>query len=123
MNGMRLRPGCRLRSAIVRSHRCDRGQTIPEYALVIAVIAVLLIVGMLFLGGKVDVVFRKSGTGPGTLKPPTAQCDPNYGGACVPPYPPDLDCEDLTALGLPLPVSVVDGDPHGLDPDGDGLGC
>jgi Flp pilus assembly pilin Flp len=52
MNGMRLRPWCRLRSAIARSHHCERGQTIPEYALLIAASAVLLIVGMVFLGGN-----------------------------------------------------------------------
>jgi Flp pilus assembly pilin Flp len=113
----------RLRSAIHLPY-CERGQTIIEYALIIAAIAVLLIVGMVFLGGKVNDQFHKSGSSPpGTLRPPTAQCDPNYGGACVPPYPPDLDCPDLRALGLALPVSVVGGDPHGLDPDGDGLGC
>ena len=50
-------------------------------------------------------------------------CDPDYAGACVPPPPPDLDCADLRALGLPLPVRVVGGDPHHLDGDGDGYGC
>jgi micrococcal nuclease len=41
----------------------------------------------------------------------------------VPPYPPDLDCADLRALGIPLPVRVVGSDPHRLDGDHDGLGC
>ena len=50
-------------------------------------------------------------------------CDPNYSGGCVPPYPPDLDCADLRWLGIPLPVRVVGQDPHRLDGDGDGLGC
>ena len=50
-------------------------------------------------------------------------CDPNYAGACVPPYPPDLDCPDLRARGLRLPVRVVGSDPHRLDGDRDGLGC
>lgn len=26
-----------------------------------------------------------------------AACDPNYTGACVPPYPPDVDCKDIPA--------------------------
>ncbi len=39
------------------------------------------------------------------------------------PHPPDVDCADLRALGIPLPVAVVGGNPHGLDPDGDGRGC
>jgi micrococcal nuclease len=51
------------------------------------------------------------------------KCDPNYSGGCVPPYPPDLDCADLRALGVPLPVRVVAQDPHRLDGDGDRLGC
>jgi micrococcal nuclease len=53
----------------------------------------------------------------------TGPCDPNYSGACMPPYPPDLDCADLRALALAPPVSVVGDDPHRLDGDGDGLGC
>ncbi len=56
--------------------------------------------------------------------PPAApRCDPNYAGACVPPPPPDLDCGDLRALGLTLPVRVVGSDPHRLDGDRDGYGC
>lgn len=57
--------------------------------------------------------------------PPPAPrgCDSNYAGACVPPYPPDLDCGELRALGLALPVRVVGSDPHRLDGDGDRLGC
>jgi endonuclease YncB( thermonuclease family) len=52
-----------------------------------------------------------------------AGCDPNYAGGCVPPYPPDDDCADLRARGIPTPVRVVGDDPHHLDGDGDGLGC
>jgi micrococcal nuclease len=62
-------------------------------------------------------------TAPVPLVPPSAGCDPNYTGACVPPYPPDLDCGELRALGLDVPVRVVGSDPHRLDADGDGLGC
>jgi endonuclease YncB( thermonuclease family) len=50
-------------------------------------------------------------------------CDPNYAGGCVPPYPPDVDCADLRARGIPTPVRIVGADPHNLDGDGDGLGC
>lgn len=50
-------------------------------------------------------------------------CDPNYAGGCVPPYPPDVDCADLRARGIPTPVRIVGADPHHLDGDGDGLGC
>lgn len=53
---------------------------------------------------------------------PQSGCDPNYAGACVPPYPPDVDCPELRTRGL-APVRVVGSDPHRLDGDGDGLGC
>jgi micrococcal nuclease len=49
-------------------------------------------------------------------------CDPNYAGACVPPYPPDIDCDYLRDRKL-APVRVVGSDPHRLDADGDKLGC
>jgi hypothetical protein len=45
-------------------------------------------------------------------------CDPNYSGACVPPYPPDVDCADVGTS-----VTVTGSDPHGLDGDNDGVGC
>ncbi len=44
-------------------------------------------------------------------------CDPNY-LPCIPPPPPDLDCGDLR-----IGVRVIGDDPHGLDRDGDGVGC
>jgi endonuclease YncB( thermonuclease family) len=62
-------------------------------------------------------------SGPRSTAPPASgKCDPNYTGGCVPPYPPDLDCADIRALGI-APVRVVGADPHGLDGDGDGWGC
>jgi micrococcal nuclease len=48
-------------------------------------------------------------------------CDPNYRG-CIPPYPPDLDCGNIRAMGL-APVYRIGGDLHRLDRDGDGVGC
>lgn len=48
---------------------------------------------------------------------PAADCDPNYSG-CVSPFPPDVDCADVSG-----PVTVTGSDPHGLDRDGDGVAC
>ena len=59
---------------------------------------------------------------PSRTPPPSGKCDPNYAGGCVPPYPPDLDCADIRAMGI-APVRVVGSDPHRLDGDHDGLGC
>ncbi|MDP2710362.1 MAG: excalibur calcium-binding domain-containing protein [Solirubrobacteraceae bacterium] len=50
-------------------------------------------------------------------EPSASNCDPNYSG-CVPPYPPDVNCADVSG-----PVQVLGSDPHGLDRDGDGIGC
>lgn len=60
----------------------------------------------------------ESSAGSSVSPVPGAQCDANYEGACVPPYPPDVNCADVGT-----PVRVVGGDPHRLDGDGDGTGC
>ncbi len=46
-------------------------------------------------------------------------CDPSYPTVCIPPPPPDLDCDDIEEVNFP----VVGNDPHNLDPDGNGIGC
>lgn len=46
-------------------------------------------------------------------------CDPNYQGACIPSYPPDLDCGDVSAARF----HSTGNDPHGFDGDGDGIAC
>jgi Flp pilus assembly pilin Flp len=114
-----MRPGSQMRA----DPRRESGQTNPEYALVLAGIAVILIVSLLFAGGKVNHVFRASApqTG-GAMRPPAATCDPSYKGACIPPPPPYLSCADLRSLHVG-PVNVVGSDPQGLDPDHDGIAC
>lgn len=124
---MHLRSLSRMPKAIAGLRNGEQGQTNIEYALIIAGIGVLLIVGVFLLGGRIGERATASSAPGGSVltppPPPSTQCDPSYTGACVPPAPPDLDCGDLRALGLPLPVRVVGSDPHRLDPDGDGLGC
>ena len=100
----------------------SRDQGTVEYALIIASIAVVLILGMLFFAGKVEDLFTGSPESP-EFRPPVPRCDPSYAGACIPPPPPDLDCDDLGALGIHGEVRVVGSDPHGLDADGDGIAC
>jgi len=46
-------------------------------------------------------------------------CDPSYPGACIAPFPPDLDCSDIRLANF----LIVGPDLHDLDGDGDGLGC
>jgi Flp pilus assembly pilin Flp len=57
-----LRQVVRVQTSIATLRDREEGQTITEYALIIASIAVLLIIAMLFLGGKVDNLFSKTGT-------------------------------------------------------------
>ena len=37
---------------------------------------------------------------------------------CIPSFPPDLDCADVSG-----PITVTGNDPHGLDGEGDGTAC
>jgi Flp pilus assembly pilin Flp len=70
MNEMFLRPWIRVQTTIAALRDREEGQTITEYALIIASIAILLIIAMLFLADKVDDLFSKTGTSvdtPGTL--------------------------------------------------------
>jgi Flp pilus assembly pilin Flp len=103
--------------------RRESGQTIPEYALLLAGIVVVLLVSLLFAGGKVNHVFRASAPQPaGAMRPPSATCDPDYQGACIPSPPPNLTCADLESMHVGT-VHVVGSDPQGLDPDHDGIAC
>ena len=49
----------------------------------------------------------------------TTDCDSSYPNACIPPYPPDLNCGDISDKRF----EVLSPDPHGFDRDGDGIGC
>jgi pilus assembly protein Flp/PilA len=53
--------------------RADRGATAVEYALIVAVIAVILVVGGLALGNAINNKFAGVGTCVGT---PAANCPP-----------------------------------------------
>lgn len=46
-------------------------------------------------------------------------CDQNYAGACIPVYPPDVNCADIPERGF----RVVGEDVHDLDSDGNGIAC
>jgi hypothetical protein len=46
-------------------------------------------------------------------------CHPSYPDECIPPPPPNLNCDDVDATNF----QVVGSDPHGLDGDNDGIGC
>lgn len=103
--------------------RNESGQTIPEYALLLAGIVVVLLVSLLFAGGKANHLFRASAPqSEGAMRPPSAACDPDYTGACIPSPPPNLTCADLGSMHVGT-VHVVGSDPQGLDPDHDGIAC
>jgi micrococcal nuclease len=50
-------------------------------------------------------------------------CHPSYPDVCIPPPPPDLDCDDISYRDFRVLHDGHDHDPHGLDNDGDGKGC
>jgi len=54
-----------------------------------------------------------------TPAPVGTDCDPSYPGVCIPPYPPDLDCGDISFRRF----AVLPPDPHGFDGNHDGVGC
>jgi hypothetical protein len=50
---------------------------------------------------------------------PLEKCSPAYPDFCIPPPPPDLDCQDVGRKRF----TVLPPDPHRFDADHDGLGC
>lgn len=57
----------------------------------------------------------------GTDRPGAATpgCDPSYPTVCIPPPPPDLECDDVPFRRF----QVLAPDPHHFDGNGDGIGC
>lgn len=49
----------------------------------------------------------------------SSQCDPSYPDVCIPQYPPDLDCGEISYKNF----RVVGADHHGFDRDKNGIGC
>lgn len=101
----------------------ETGQTTAEYAVIIGFFALLVIAAVIVFRGGVSDLFERSGSETGAFRPPALPCDTRYAGGCVPPYPPDVDCADLEAIGITEVTLTSPDDPHGLDPDGDGVGC
>jgi micrococcal nuclease len=66
--------------------------------------------------GQVET--RQKDATPRPVKPRSG-CDPSYPTVCIPPYPPDVDCDDVPYDDF----KVVGADPHGFDGDRDGIGC
>jgi len=55
---------------------------------------------------------------PTTTRPPS-NCHRSYPDFCIPPPPPDLDCDDVNGSDF----TVLPPDPHGFDGNSDGEGC
>ena len=47
------------------------------------------------------------------------KCDPSYPDVCISPYPPGLDCGEISYSNF----RVIGSDPHEFDKDGNGIGC
>lgn len=48
-----------------------------------------------------------------------SNCDPSYPDVCIKPYPPDLNCKDISYKNF----RVLPPDPHRFDGGKDGIGC
>ncbi len=91
-------------------------------ALGLGIIAVIVVV-FLVLNAQFFVPSRTrpaTGTAVPALVPNApVRCDASYPDACIAPYPPDLDCAQVSYRRF----GVRGSDPHGFDADGDGIGC
>jgi hypothetical protein len=65
---------------------------------------------------------RSAPTGQASKPTTGGNCHASYPDFCMPPPPPDLDCNSA-ALGGRRRFAVRPPDPHGLDADRDGIGC
>ena len=48
-----------------------------------------------------------------------SDCDSSYPDVCIPPHPPDLNCDDIQNKNF----EVLPPDPHDFDREEDGIGC
>ncbi len=62
MSDILLRAQVRVQTALYSLRHRQEGQGLVEYGLIIASIAILLIVAMLFLAGRIDDLFRETGS-------------------------------------------------------------
>jgi Flp pilus assembly pilin Flp len=62
MSDILLRAAARSQSVISDLRHRDDGQTLPEYAIIIAAVAVLLMVALLFLSGRIGDLFSETGS-------------------------------------------------------------
>ena len=56
---------------------------------------------------------------PAPATPRAPGCDPNYAGACIPVYPPDVDCNEIPDRNF----QVIGTDVDHFDVDHDGIAC
>ncbi len=69
MSDILLRAQVRVQTTLYSLRHRQEGQGLVEYGLIIASIAILLIIAMLFLAGKIDDLFSKTGTSVDTPGP------------------------------------------------------
>jgi hypothetical protein len=66
---------------------------------------------------------RSAAAPPKTTTTPRAKCASSYPDVCIPPPPPDLDCDDIRYRNFRVLWNVPDPDPHHFDSNRDGIGC
>jgi len=88
-------------------------------------VAAFLVVTALAFFGYVGITsrwddLRQAFSSPTGSAPGDADCDRSYPDVCIPADGRDLDCTDAK---VPQDIKVEGRDPHGLDPDRNGVGC
>jgi hypothetical protein len=74
----------------------------------------------LMVAPEVELALTRQPTGGQPVAGGDTSCHPSYPDDCIPPPPPNLNCDDP---GVPTNFRVVGSDPHGFDGDNDGIGC
>ena len=99
----------------------ERGATAVEYALVLSIIAMAIVIPVYVVGARLTLVFDGAANGLSTPAPaPAGQGAP---ATVAPPVVSYDSCDAVRAAGA-APIHVGDpGYSPALDPDGDGVGC
>ena len=93
---------------------------LPLRAALAAGIIALVFAALASVGAAVSPSGTPAATGSTALLP---VCHPSYPTVCIPPPPPDLECSQIPYRQFTVRHDVANPDPHGFDPDHNGVGC
>ena len=80
---------------------------------------VIILLSVLVVAYLYESIQQQTSEPPAPAQTKDTSCDPLYPDGCIPIWPPDLDCDEIQYENF----KVLQPDPHGFDPDKDGIGC